>query len=50
MLFYLKKKLMNGKFIDNNLENLPLLVDDPKPIVIAFNNNEIHPIWPTPPQ
>lgn len=45
-----EEKVNEWRIYRQQLRDLPLLVDDPKPIVIAFNNNEIHPIWPIPPQ
>jgi hypothetical protein len=32
------------------LRDLPDLISDPKPLVVAFESGEIHPDWPVPPQ
>lgn len=32
------------------LRDLPENIEDPKPLVWAYHNNQIHPDWPVPPQ
>lgn len=32
------------------LRDLPEIITDPKPMVVAYNNGEIHPDWPISPQ
>ena len=33
-----------------DLRDLPEVITDPKPMVLAFESGEIHPDWPVPPQ